>query len=186
MLQFLLTICDEKYHGQIEYMYTTFHDDMIRFATSKFRVMNRNNPVFDAEDAVQNSFLRIVKYIEKVKFTDNQKQLKNYVFTILVHEIGRIVEANFENVDSLEEICDESSCDFIEELHIKEQYNAVVKQIDRLDDIYGTTLFLAYCQELTVNEIAETMAVPTKTVYTRLARGKQLVRNSMKEEKKYV
>lgn len=182
MLQFLLTICDEKYHEQIEFLYNTYHEDMVRFATSKFRLRHRNNPLLDAEDAVQSCFLRISKYIEKVKFTDNQKQLKNYIFTILVHEIGRVIESNYENFDCLEEVVDESSCDFIEQLNIKEQYNEVVKAIERLDEIYSTTLFLAYCQEMTVNEIAELMDVSPKTVYTRLARGKQILRNSLKGE----
>lgn len=177
MLQFLFTICDEKYHRQIEYLYETFYDDMIRFATSKFRVMRRNNPRLDAEDAVQNSYLRIAKYIDKVEFSDNQRQLKNYLLTIVTHEVIRLVEANSENIDYVEEFCDDSGYNFVEELNIKEQYNAVVKEIERMHDIYGSTLFLAYCEELTVNEIAEMMDVPTKTVYTRLSRGKQILRN---------
>ena len=186
MLQFLFTICDEKYHSQIEYLYTTYYDDMIRFATSKLRVMRRNNPRLDAEDAVQNSFLRIGKYIDKVKFSDNQRQLKNYLLTIVTHEVIRLVETNSENIDYVEEFCDDSGYDFVEELNIKEQYNAVVKEIERMDDIYGSTLFLAYCEELTVNEIAEMMGVPTKTVYTRLSRGKVILRNKMlKKEEKY-
>ena len=179
MLQFLFTLCDEKYHGQIEYLYTTFYDDMIRFATSKLRVMRRNNPRLDAEDAVQNSFLRISKYIDKVKFSNNERQLKNYLLTVVTHEVIRLVESNSENIDYVEEFCDDSGYDFVEEINIKEQYNAVVKEIERMGDIYGSTLFLAYCEELTVNEIAEMMEVPTKTVYTRLARGKQILRNKM-------
>ena len=69
MLQFLLTICDEKYHSRIEYIYNRFHDDMMRFAVSKFRTMDSHNPVLDAEDAVQRAYLRITKYIHNFQCT---------------------------------------------------------------------------------------------------------------------
>ena len=36
---------------------------------------------------------------------------------------------------------------------------------------------------MTVNEIAEMMDVPAKTAYTRLARGKKMLRDSIKGDK---
>lgn len=72
---------------------------------------------------------------------------------------------------------------FIEDICIREQYNEVVRAIEQMDDIYGTTLFLVYCKDMTVNEIAEMMDVPAKTVYTRLARGKKMLRDSIKGDK---
>ena len=59
MLQFLLTICDEEYHSRIEYIYNRFHDDMMRFAFSRFKTINSRDPLLNAEDAVQRAYLRI-------------------------------------------------------------------------------------------------------------------------------
>ena len=87
---------------------------------------------------------------------------------------------NEENFEFDEEFCFEKEYNFIEELEIKEQYNQVVKAIESLDEKYSTTLYLVYCKEKTVNEIADMMGISTKTVYTRLSRGKQLLTDSLK------
>ena len=50
---------------------------------------------------------------------------------------------------------------------LKENYNQVVKAIEELDEKYSTTLYLFYCKEMTVNEIAKIMGISAKTVYTR-------------------
>ena len=59
----------------------------------------------------------------------------------------------------------------------------MVKAIETLDERYSTTLYMVYCQEMTVNEIAEMMGISTKTVYTRLARGRKLLLDTIKGEK---
>ena len=69
MLQFLLSIADEKDHAKIEYLYNRYHEDMIRFARYRLRQKKMPNYELDAEDAVQNAFLKITKYIDKVDFT---------------------------------------------------------------------------------------------------------------------
>ena len=68
----------------------------------------------------------------------------------------------------------------MEKLDIKERYNEIVSAITMLDERYSTTMFLVFCEEKTVNEIAEMMGISAKTVYTRLARGKQLLLNHLK------
>ena len=66
MLQFLLTLTDESNHSKIEYIYNTCHDYMMRYAISRFQALGRTNFMYDAEDAVQNAFMRITRYIDKV------------------------------------------------------------------------------------------------------------------------
>ena len=124
----------------------------------------------------------LAKYADKLDFS-NKAHLKNYALTILTHEMDRIVKENSENIDFVEEFPEKNRYKFIEDICIREQYNQVVRAIEQMDDIYGTTLFLVYCKDMTVNEIAEMMDVPAKTVYTRLARGKQTLRDSLKGDK---
>ena len=63
MLAFLMTIADEQYRSQIDRLYKRYHQKMLRMATNAFSAAKRNNPGLDAEDAVQSTFLCIVRYV---------------------------------------------------------------------------------------------------------------------------
>ena len=180
MLQFLLTFSDESDHGKIEYIYNSYHDLMMRFAVSRFRYDGRPNFLLDAEDAVQNAFMKIVRFIDRIDLSWGEKEVKNYCFTILSNEICKIFKENSENYENFEEFCLEKEFNIIEELQIRDEYAEVVGAIEALDEKYSTTLYLFFCKEMTVNEIADMMGISPKTVYTRLARGKRLLIESLK------
>ena len=183
MLQFLLTLTDESNHGKIEHIYNTYHDYMMKYAVSKLQTMGRTNSVYDAEDAIQNAFMKITKYIDAIDFSRGEKDVKNYCFAILNNEICNVLHDNQEFFELDEDICAETEYNFIEELEIRENYNKIIKAIEALDEKYSTTLYLVFCREKTVNEIAEMMGISAKTVYTRLSRGKQLLLDSLKGTK---
>ena len=183
MLQFLLTLTDESNHGKVEHIYNTYHDYMVKYAVSKFHTMGRVNSVYDAEDAVQNAFMKITRYIDNIDFSRGEKDVKNYCFSILNNEICNVLRDNKEDFEFDEEICSEIEYNFIEKLEIQEKYDEVVKAIEKLDEKYSITLYLVFCKEKTVNEIAEMMGISTKTIYTRLARGKDLLLKSLKGAK---
>ena len=180
MLQFLLTLTDESNHGKVEHIYNTYHDYMMKYAVSKLQAAGRTNFMYDAEDAVQNSFMKIVKHIDKIDFSRGEKDVKNYCLTILCNEVCNVLSDNREDFEFNEEFCYEKEYNFIEELEIQESYNEVVKAIKALDEKYSTTLYLVFCKENTVNQVAEMMGITPKTVYTRLARGKKLLLDSLK------
>ena len=180
MLQFLLTVSDESDHSKIEYIYNTFYKGMMRFALSRLRSYGRRNYMLEAEDAVQNAFMKIVKHIDKIDFSRGEKNVKNYCFTILTNEISNLLQENFENFEIFEEFCLEKEYNYIEELEMRENYAKVVKAIESLDERYSVTLHLVFCEQMTVGEIAEMMGISPKTVYTRLARGKKLLLNSLR------
>ena len=69
MLQFLLTLTAESNHGKVEELYHKYHDYMMKCAVSKFKSLGRSNCVYDAEDAVQNTFMKITKHIDKIDFS---------------------------------------------------------------------------------------------------------------------
>ena len=183
MLQFLLTLTDESNHGKVEHIYNTYHDYMMRYAVSKLQAAGRTNATYDAQDAVQNSFMKIVKHIDKIDFSRGEKDVKNYCLTILYNEVCNVLHDNQETFEFVEELCSEKEYNYIEELEIKESYDEVVRGIKALDEKYSTTLYLIFCKEKTVNEVAKMMGLTPKTVYTRLARGKELLLNSLKGAK---
>ena len=183
MLQFLLTLTDESNHGKVEQLYKKYHDYFMKCAVTKFKSLGRTNCVFDAEDAVQNTFMKITRYIDNIDFSRGEQDVKNYCLAILSNEILNVLKDNKKFFEISEEFCFEDEYNFIEELELRENYNQVVKAIEDLDEKYSTTLYLVFCKEMTVNEIADMMGISTKTVYTRLARGKKLLLDSLKGAK---
>ena len=183
MLQFLLTLTDESNHGKVEHIYNTYHDYMMRYAIGKLQAKGRTNFGYDAEDAVQNAFMKIVKYIDNIDFSRGEKNVKNYCISILNNEICNVLGDNEEKFEFFEEFHAEKEYNFIEELEIRDSYERVVQGIKALDEKYSTTLFLIFCEEKTVNQVAEMMGLAPKTVYTRLARGKELLLYSLKGAK---
>jgi RNA polymerase sigma-70 factor (ECF subfamily) len=154
---------------------------MMRFAASKLGRFGRSVESHEAEDAVQNAFVKIVKNIDKIDFSRGEKRVKNYCFSILVNEIYNFLEENIEIFEFVEEFWPDEEYNYIEELNMQENYARVVKAIEELDERYSTTLYLVFSEEKTVGEIAEMMGISPKTVYTRLARGKKLLLDSLKE-----
>lgn len=182
MLTLLFALSDEEQHPKIKYIYDSFHREMLRFATARLFMSGRKSYRYDAEDAVQNAFIKIVHAIDEIDVTVSKKSLRSYVFSILTNEIFNILREKNNFSEISEEFEDENSYNFIEELQIKDNYDRVVKAISRLDEIYSVTLSLIYVEEMTVSEAAAFMGVPEKTVYTRLERGRRRLLEIMKED----
>ena len=180
MLFYLLTISKESDHPKIKYIYDNFHDRMMRFAASRFRDKGRKTYLYDAEDAVQATFVKITRHIDRIDFSADKKQIQSYVFSILSNEISSLLKENSKNFENLEEFSLKDEYNFIKELEIRENYDRVVFAIAALDEIYSTTLSLVYLEEMSVKDVAKMMGISKKTVYTRLSRGKKLLIKSVK------
>ena len=184
MLQFLLTLTnDESDQSKIEYIYNKYHDHMMKYAISKLMSMGRQNYTYDAEDAVQNAFIKIVKNIHKFDFNRDEKSIKNYSFTILTNEIYTLTKFKDDFLELDESMFESSQHGILEEICIKDEYDNVVQAIENLSEIYSSTLFLAYCKEMSTNEIAKFMSVSTQTVYARLKRAKLYLLDYLREHK---
>lgn len=186
MLQFLLTLTDEGNQSKVERIYHTYYDLMMKYALSKFNTFQSSNCQYDAEDAVQTTFIKIVRYINNINFSRSENDVKSYVFSILNNEICNILNESkntFEDFENFEDFCIENEYNFLEEIEIQEKYIDVVKAIENLDEKYSTILYLVFCKGLSINQITEIMGISTKTVYTRLSRGKKLLIDSLKELK---
>ena len=113
MLQFLLTLTDESNHGKVEHIYNTYHKYMMRYAVSKLKAAGRTNAVYDAQDAVQNSFMKIVKHIDRIDFSRGEKDVKNYCLTILYNEVCNVLsdnEGNYACIILSENLCSNPHC----------------------------------------------------------------------------
>jgi RNA polymerase sigma-70 factor (ECF subfamily) len=155
---------------------------MMKYAISKFRSFGESDANHYAEDAVQNTFMKIVKHIDNINFSRGERDIKNYCLSILHNEICNLLSDKTKFYELDEELYQEDKYTLIEEIEIREKYQEVVEAIKKMDEKYSITLYLIMCEEKTVNEIADMMGIPPKTVYTRLARGKKLLLESLKEK----
>ena len=179
MLHYLLSLTDEVNHGRVEELYNKYREYMLRYATSKLRAAGRRNYSIDAEDAVQNAFVKIVKYIEDIDFTRPENDIKNYIFAILNNEICNILKDGFELLEFDEKFLTGEEYSFLDEIDVKERYYEVLDIVKSLDEKYSSTLFFILYREMKPNSVAAMMGLPVKTVYTRLARGKQLLTEAL-------
>ena len=184
MLQFLLSIADEKDHAKIEYLYQQYHSDMLRIAKSRLRQKGMPNYELDAEDAVQNAFFKITKYIHRIDFTAEGKEIKAYVLKIVSNEVSRIVSdyTYFDDIVEYSETIEDG--DFFGQMRTKVRYDEVVEAINWLDEKYSIPLSLRYAENMDVKEISELLGIAEKTVYTRLDRAKKLLIEKLNGENK--
>ena len=182
MLGFLLYISDECNHPKIIEIYNRYHDDMIKFAKSRLR-NGRDGYIFEAEDVVQESYIRILKYINSINLDADEKAVKTYILTIVSNKINDLFSEHkiCENIeDYINDV--ESDDDFFEKLIIKERFEAVWKAIDGLDEIYRITFMYRYKNHMSIKEIAEFMEISVRTVQTRILRGRKLLLSILNED----
>ena len=185
MLLFLYTLVDSEDKYKIEYIYHTFHDDMIRLAKSSLKNADVSNYDYDAEDIVQNAFIKISKYIKKIDMNRDPLALRAYIFTVVSNEFNNFMKDRhyFESIDdyaeTLQDFPDE---ELIPDGNVQAMYKDVVRIIREMDDKYGMTILYRYRDDMSVSEIAEFMGISEKTVYTRLVRGKILLLKKLNME----
>lgn len=173
MLQFLLTIADKSEHEKVEYVYQKYHQEMLRLATHRLRQRRSANCELDAEDVVQNAFVKIVRHIGKIDFSRSEQEVHSYIMTIVANE-AKIFMDDAVYCDSLEQHEELlSDDDFIKQICIREQYQEVVSAIAQLDERYSITLSLRYVDNMSVKDIAVLLGIEEKSVYTRIERGKR-------------
>ena len=181
LLNFLLSISAESVHSHIERIYHTYHGDMLRFAKRRLKQHGIKNYEIDAEDTVQNAFVKIMKYINKIDFSESEEKIKAYVLSIVSNEVINTV-TDYRYSDDLDEYADIlEDEDFVEKINSKESYQKIVSIIKQMDEKYSTALMYHYCYEMSVHEIAHMLDLSENTIYTRLTRGKVILLKNIKE-----
>ena len=183
MLLFLISQVDREDKPKIEYIYNRYHNAMMRMAKERLKRAGIKSYMTDAEDVVQNAFMKICKYVKKIDFSVAEKELRTYVLSVVVNESNNFL-ADYKYVETLgDEYGEISEKDFFEALSIKDNYNRVVTAIEEMDEKYSITLMYRYTNEMSVKQIAELMGLSEKTVYTRISRGKQKLLEMLEEKK---
>ena len=165
-LQMLYTP-EEKF--RFEQIYLNYCSLMYRVADSILH--NRQ----DAEDAVHNAFLRIIKHSKRLQNIPAQ-DLAPLVTVIARNEAislqrKRKGETPLEDWDSLAETLEEIT-----------DYHALVDIFTRLPQTYRTALEMKLLLGYSDGEIAARLGLSKTAVSTRISRGRQLLRDIVERE----
>lgn len=142
----------------------------------------------DAQDAVQDTFIKIRQNINHLK---NPDVVIVWMKQILMNRCKNMFRKNREiymeeSALAALEIADHRE-DALPAVLVRKQSNSelLLKLLDNIPYIYRETLILKYYDDAKMSEIAEVLAIPEGTVKSRLRTGKQLLRKQIRlyEEK---
>ncbi|MBR2715796.1 MAG: sigma-70 family RNA polymerase sigma factor [Ruminococcus sp.] len=120
----------------------------------------------DADDCFQNTFLRLYKKSPKL---ESEEHLKAWLIRVAINECNRFMRKNRKEV-----LLDKNSDDIV---------NFPYEECDlswalfELNDKYREVMYLYYCENYKVNEIAKILKKPPNTIKTLLMRGREKLRS---------
>lgn len=129
----------------------------------------------DAEDALQNTFMQVIRHFEKV-YLIPREELIFWLISIVKNESLMILrkrkkEIQFENWDLVTEIAEDVT-----------SYNELVDLFRNLPETYRSVLEMKILLGYTDREIAEHLNISETAVSTRASRGRELLRKIMEKE----
>lgn len=125
----------------------------------------------DAEDAVQNTFLKLLK--TDFEFND-EEHIRKWLIRVAVNECKNIWKSFWhKNVTSFDELEKEPA--YIEPVK-RELFNEVMK----LPQKYSVVIHLYYYEGYSVKEIAQILDISDTNVQTRLMRARNKLREQLK------
>ncbi len=179
---YLSMVESEEDADKVTYIYENFYSLM---AYSAGKVLNHNK--HDVEDVVHSSMMKIIENIRLIDFSD-MNRAKNFCMTVAKNKAKDYCKRKDNRSLPLDEVFSENiekECDPVEMIITRESYNIIVRAIESLDEKYRDVCMLKYLHGLKEREIAELLDISPKTVGTRIFRGKQLLREALREENTY-
>ena len=148
----------EQYHGLIE--------------KSAMRILKNQQ---DAEDAVQNTFVQVIRHFEKVYEIDC-KILPFWIISIVKNESLMILRKKkqvmqLEDWDSITVEAESVS-----------EYSELVRLFSKLPETYRAALEMHFLLEYSGKEISQKLGISESAVNTRISRGRALLREIIEKE----
>lgn len=136
----------------------------------------------ECEDAVQEAIVRGFTNLHQLK---RKRYAKTWLIRILINECYKILNNSkkiqmgdeiFENVVSGVEICASA-----EDMYFRDDYSELYQAMQYLTEDQRLAVVLHYIEGYSVNEIAKITKVSVGTIKSRLARGRNKLKDVLKE-----
>ncbi len=134
--------------------------------------MTRLSSPADAEDAVQEVFLRLLT--ARPRFRDGEHE-KAWLIRATLQRAGDIRRAAARRDLPLEEAEQAAA-------PTDEGPSSLLSAVQALPEKYSAVIHLYYYEGYSIKEIAKLLSLPAPTVGTRLSRGRERLRQMLKEE----
>lgn len=174
MLQIYLSAVDStEDKSLIEFLYTEYKQIMYKTAVS---ILHNKE---DAEDAVHEAFLRVIKNISKFrKYSCNENV--SYLVIIVRGIALNMLSAKNKKVELPEDL---SSSDDIEQTVENDiTYEQVVKNIQSLSPTLKNIATLMWVNQLSEKEIAQLLDIYINTVRSSVSRARAVLNKANKED----
>lgn len=138
------------------------HSDMV-YRLAVARVKNK----YDADDILQEVFLRFINYKDKV---ENEEHLKALLIRITINCSKSLLTSGwFKRTEPLSE-----------SLSVRDEYSDTLDAVLRLPQKYRTVIHLHYYMGYSVEEIAKILKSKPSTVKSQLHRARQKLKIDLK------
>jgi len=149
---------------EIRQIVTQYSKTLYRIAFTTLR------SIPDAEDIVQEVFLRLLK--SKPQFASQEHQ-KAWLIRVTIN-LSRDRIRHSSKTELPLELCAE-----LTQSNSDESNSDLLQVVLTLPEKYRTIIHLYYYEDYTINEIAQILSLPSATVGTRLARGRAMLRKML-------
>ena len=124
----------------------------------------------EAEDVVQETFIRLMKNLKKIK---NEEHLKSWLIRVTINICNDYNKSSWNKVTSE---LDENV------KYLDNETKEVIVQINELKPQYRDIVYLYYYQGYKTKEIAKILKMKENTVSSNLTRARETLKNILKEE----
>ena len=136
----------------------------------------------DAEDILQNTFIKIARNIDKLGDTESKETIafltviaKNTAYDFLRKNSG-CEEINIEEIGEIV-----TQHDSISELISNIEYERIVECIRKIPSPYAEVMFLHYVKDYSIKQTAKLLERKPQTVKMQLVRGKKILIKNLSE-----
>lgn len=177
MLGFYLALIDEPSDKEkFADIYKAYKDMMFCKAMS----ILHNSSL--AEEAVQESFLKIAKNISKISKAVCSKTASFIVIIVRNTSLDIIKAEHINENEPLSLDAADISMDVLGNVMSSDGYEHVISAVNELDNIYSDVLMLKFVYGYDTESIVRLLNIPKRTVDSRIYRGKKLLQSKLEEE----
>ena len=169
MLSLFLSVLEtERDRQRFMSLYDQCH---ARIEQTAMRILNNQH---DAEDAVQNTYVQIIRHFEKV-YEISCNDLPFWCISIVKNEAYMILRKQHKTIP-LEDWDAKADTEMIS------SFDEIVKLFGRLPETYRGALEMKLLLDYSGKEIAQHLGISETAVNTRISRGRALLREIMERE----
>lgn len=150
---------------QAEYLANTYADAILRLSYSYLKNTQ------DAQDVCQTVFVKLLTSPRSFKSPAHERA---YILRMAANACKDILKSPWR-----QRVCALEACGDLPAPEGAE--DSLLEAVNRLPTAYRTVLYLFYYEGYQASEIGRILAIPTATVHTRLARGREKLKTYLEE-----